>query len=300
MRVAVRRFTIRNADKKPTEDLLKMPCYYQFGYRFCNARKGNEKGHVERSVEYVRRKAFAPKDEFDSFDAANGHLWAVCTRLNKLPVTGKTQAIQEVSEQEPQHMKAAPIPYDTAELSNLRVDKYSCIKVDTNWYSVPEGFVGHRIDVKTYPNQILIYSPGNQCIATHERRHTRFEYFLNLDHYLKTLGTKPGALRGSLTLFQADLGLRNIFSQHFEERPRDFIELLLYLRENNHEIVQLQKVIDKCIPCCPQHPVSLDKLKILLHQKERDNRDQAPAHELSKSIEQHCREQLQDIQPLVL
>ena len=229
MRVAVRRFTIRNADKKPTEDLLKMPCYYQFGYRFCNARKGNEKGHVERSVEYVRRKAFAPKDEFDSFDAANGHLWAVCTRLNKLPVTGKTQAIQEVSEQEPQHMKAAPIPYDTAELSNLRVDKYSCIKVDTNWYSVPEGFVGHRIDVKTYPNQILIYSPGNQCIATHERRHTRFEYFLNLDHYLKTLGTKPGALRGSLTLFQADLGLRNIFSQHFEERPRDFIELLLLL-----------------------------------------------------------------------
>ena len=33
--------------------------YYQFGFRFCNVRKGNEKGHVERSVEYIRRKAFA-------------------------------------------------------------------------------------------------------------------------------------------------------------------------------------------------------------------------------------------------
>jgi len=60
MRTAVRKFSLSNKDKEPTESLLKMSCYYKFDYRFCNAGKGNEKGHVERSVEYVRRKAFAP------------------------------------------------------------------------------------------------------------------------------------------------------------------------------------------------------------------------------------------------
>jgi transposase/transposase-like protein len=299
MRVAVRKFTVRNADKEPTEALLKMSCYYQFDYRFCNAGKGNEKGHVERSVEYVRRKAFCVKDEFDSLEAANDHLLQTCSRLNQLPVTGKSQAIQEVFEQELQHMKVAPVPYDTAELANLRVDKYSCIKVDTNWYSVPEGFVGHRMDVKIYPDQILIYSPQNRCIATHRRTHTRFEYYLNLDHYLETLRTKPGALRGSLTLFQADLGLRRIFFQHFEKRPRDFIELLLFARQHNYAIVQLQKAIDKCIKCCPQHPISLDKLKILLGQKQNEPVIEEPTEELSKNIARHCQEQLQDIQSLI-
>ena len=61
MRTAVRKYTASNDGKVPTEGLLKMSCYYQFGYRFCNARSGNEKGHAEKSVEYVRRKAFGPQ-----------------------------------------------------------------------------------------------------------------------------------------------------------------------------------------------------------------------------------------------
>ena len=31
-----------------------MQAFYGFDYRFCNARAGWEKGHVERSVDYVR------------------------------------------------------------------------------------------------------------------------------------------------------------------------------------------------------------------------------------------------------
>lgn len=54
MKVAVKRFVGRQ-EKEPTEALLKLSTYYGFAFRFCN---GNEKGHVERSVEYIRRKAF--------------------------------------------------------------------------------------------------------------------------------------------------------------------------------------------------------------------------------------------------
>ncbi len=47
-------FILKPDGKKPTETLLRMRTFYGFYYRFCNARAGWEKGHVERSVDYVR------------------------------------------------------------------------------------------------------------------------------------------------------------------------------------------------------------------------------------------------------
>jgi hypothetical protein len=35
--------------KEATDDLVKISLYYGFKYRFCNARSGNEKGHVQCS-----------------------------------------------------------------------------------------------------------------------------------------------------------------------------------------------------------------------------------------------------------
>ena len=37
-------------------------------------RRGNEKGHVEKGVEYVRRNAFSARREFASLEEANKHL----------------------------------------------------------------------------------------------------------------------------------------------------------------------------------------------------------------------------------
>lgn len=65
MRVAVKEF-VGPGEKKPTESLLKMSGFYRFSFRFCNIRAGWEKGHVERSVEFVRRKAFCITDHFQN------------------------------------------------------------------------------------------------------------------------------------------------------------------------------------------------------------------------------------------
>jgi len=63
MRVAIAKF-IGKHEKEPTQALLQMKGHYQFSHRFCNAYSGNEKGHVERSVEYIRRKACGFKRDF--------------------------------------------------------------------------------------------------------------------------------------------------------------------------------------------------------------------------------------------
>ncbi len=55
MRVAIARF-VGKTEKTPTEGLLQLSRWYQYQWRFCNTARGNKKGHVERSVEYIRRK----------------------------------------------------------------------------------------------------------------------------------------------------------------------------------------------------------------------------------------------------
>ena len=84
MRVAIKEFVGRS-EKTPTDALINLSGWFQFRWRFCNARRGNEKGHVERSVEFVRRKAFCHTDSFDTLDAAQNHLVATCNHLNELP-----------------------------------------------------------------------------------------------------------------------------------------------------------------------------------------------------------------------
>ena len=158
MKVAVRKYTLRNKDKLPTEGLLKIATYYQFDYRFCNARKGNEKGHVEKSVEYIRRKAFARKDIFLDLQSANKYLFEVSKKLNQRTVNGKNKSIADCFLEEIQWMHPTPNTYDTAIITSLRVDKYSCIKIDTNYYSIPEGHVGTMLYTKIYPDEVYVYS----------------------------------------------------------------------------------------------------------------------------------------------
>ncbi|WP_147629114.1 IS21 family transposase, partial [Oceanobacillus massiliensis] len=52
MRTVVKSFV--GTEKTITDSMINISNYYQFKIRLCEPRKGNEKGHVERSVEFIR------------------------------------------------------------------------------------------------------------------------------------------------------------------------------------------------------------------------------------------------------
>jgi len=79
MKVAV---ILKPDSKQPTDTLLRMHAFYGFDWRFCNARAGWEKGHVERSVDYVRGRAFTTRIDFDSIEAAQQWLTRICHIIN--------------------------------------------------------------------------------------------------------------------------------------------------------------------------------------------------------------------------
>ena len=81
MRTVVKSF-IGN-EKKITDSMENLSNYYQFKIRLCEPRKGNEKGHVERSLEFIRRKAFSSEFfSFTSLQEAEDRLKSILQKLN--------------------------------------------------------------------------------------------------------------------------------------------------------------------------------------------------------------------------
>ena len=180
LRSAVAKF-VGKLEKKPTEDLLKLSVYYNFKFRFCNTGQAHEKGHVEKSVEYIRRRVFSKRDSFLSLDEAREYLKE---ELEKLNLRGQTlengRSAASMLQEEKQYLLPLPPKYDTARICERRIGKYSCFELDSCFYSVPDAYVGEFVFVKIYAENILIYYKGDK-IADHTRLYGHFEWSLNVD-----------------------------------------------------------------------------------------------------------------------
>ncbi|MFP4048231.1 MAG: IS21 family transposase [Bacteroidales bacterium] len=291
MRVALRRF-VGSSEKEPTDALLKLSLYYHFDLRFCNIRRGNEKGHVERSVEYIRRKAFSRQDSFSSLEEANKWLLAACDRLNaSYSGSPKKESPLDLFNQEKTFLYPAAARFDCAIIDQARVDKYSTIACYTNRYSIPDHLVGEMVDIKIYPEKLICYH-HNERICVHERRYGRHGWHIVLDHYLGTLHYKPGALGGSKALQSAPENVKSVYENYFRKAPRDFVELLLFARDYKFNFTDIEKAIDRLRDICPGD-ISLDKIKAVSMQKAeapiqvRDDRDDPILHQANSQLREY-------------
>lgn len=266
MKVAVKKF-VGPTEKEPTEALLKMSIYYGFKYRFCNARAGNEKGHVERSVEYVRRKAFAFRDRFESLEEANEYLQSICDKLNlKTQSYNEGKSALEILGVEREYMLPKMPAFDAARVEEPRVDKYSTIAINTCHYSVPDRYVGKILLVKIYSSKIFCYYDCEK-IAEHDKKYGFNEWSIKIEHFLSTLKKKPGALASSTAMQQADPRLQNIYQNHYIKREKEFIELLLIINEKGiDEVITAIETLKKVSPL----DISTEKVKAIINRSTED------------------------------
>ena len=228
MRVAVAGFA---GGKQPTDALLRLERAYGFVHRFCNIRSGNEKGHVERSVEYIRREAFCNRDTFDSLEEANRWLYDVCMDLSLTASSPATADIVRRGEED----KAALMPLRDSvccfEPRTLTVDKYGTVVLCGVHYSVPDSLVGRKVSVHEYANRIEIYH-GRTKAASHEKTPVN-GWKLDMMHYISTFEKKPGSVAGSAALQYAAPEIKEIFFDHFADNAAGFISLLKLIRDKD-------------------------------------------------------------------
>jgi len=275
MKVAVAKFVSRT-EKEPTEDLLKLSMYYGFKYRFCNARKGNEKGHVENSVEYVRRKAFSKKHSFETLEEANNYLAEKLEKLNnKSNKSYDGKSPKEILEDEKQYLINLMPSYDIARVEELRVNKYSVISIDENKYSVPDALVGKFVTVKIYPEKIIAYH-NNKKVAEHTRNYGKQTWNIQIEHYLKTLKKKPGAIHSSTAMQQMNPKLQTIYNKYYTTNPKDFIDLIEIISENGLE--KIETIISELENISPLS-IDTEKIKMLCN---RTKETKAATHNITK------------------
>ena len=267
MRVAVRKFTGYNK-KEPTEALLELSNYYKFDFRFCNVRKGNEKGHVERSVEYVRRKSFSGEVHFLNLDDANNHLLKVLKKINnKGQQLSGNKTANELFETEKSHLYKTEIPYKCFKEEFAKADKYSTVILYGNRYSVPDFLVGKLINIKVFAEKIDLYY-NNEFLCSHTRSYGAHTWTMNINHYLTTLFQKPGALKSSLALSQTDEQVKIFYQEYFSDNSKDFIELLQYCKNKSLAWSDVNKAAKLLKQICPRD-ISKDKiLAVMSKEKE--------------------------------
>ncbi len=117
---------------------IKLALYYGFEINTTNIRKGNEKSSVENSVKVIRNQCFTKKYEFESYEEACAHLENELIRINEKTL------IQE----EKLHLNQYRLPYEIAEVETAKVNKYGCVKIENNFYSVPDYLLKHIVTVK--------------------------------------------------------------------------------------------------------------------------------------------------------
>ena len=60
-------------------------------------------------------------------------------------------------EDEKASLNAYRLPYEIGEVEKSRVNKYGCIRVEKNFYSVPDYLMSHDVIVKKYHDKLIVY-----------------------------------------------------------------------------------------------------------------------------------------------
>ena len=230
MRNVVRKFVYKG-EKEYTEDLIKLSNYYGFKIVTTNPRSGNEKGHVEVSGKIVRTELFTFNYKFYSLENFNEYVIKELIKLNELKLD-KFNDEKFFLNNLPTHS------YELGRLEYARVNSESLISLDTNFYSVPDSYVGNKVVLRVYIDKLMIYNEKNELLATHNKKSGKNEYSINIHHFISTLNKKPGALENSLALKQAPNIYQELFHKYFITNVKAFLDLI-----NKNDIYELTIIL---------------------------------------------------------
>jgi len=249
MKNVVARFIGKN-EKELNPDLIAMSTYYGFSVNVTNCYSGNEKGYVESSVKATRKEVFATRYRFDSIEDAEKYLEAELVRMNA----------ESLIEEEMKHLLPCRPPLELSRISTQNVDKYSFVRVENNFYSVPEYLVGRSVTVRRYIKEVVIYSGLNE-VCRHKRKDGYGEMSVNIFHYLDTLTKKPRALRNSKAL-RGEADLKAVFDRYFTTRAREFIDILRTHQDKPaDEVVRVLKIAGKGLAPIPAEAIGSNVVK---------------------------------------
>lgn len=167
--------------------LLSFAAHYRFEPRPCAVYRGNEKGRVERAIQYIRHSFFAGR-HYINLDDLNqqAQLWCDTTASNRPCPEDKSNSVQKTYLEEQPRLLALPEnPYPCDEVETVRVGKTPYIRFDWNDYSVPHTYVRQSLTARATSSEVSIVD-GLKVIAKHLRSYDKGKQ-IECDEHIKIL-----------------------------------------------------------------------------------------------------------------
>lgn len=174
--------------------LLELAGHYRFEPRPVAPFRGNEKGRVERAIQYVRHSFFAAR-EFADLDDLNAQAAAWCTEIAAARPCpeDRSRSVASVFEDERDKLLALPqVPFPTEERHGVRCGKTPYVRFDLNDYSVPHTQVRKTLTVLASTATVRVLD-GLSVVATHPRSYDRGRQIEDPAHVAALVSVKAAA-----------------------------------------------------------------------------------------------------------
>jgi transposase len=181
-------------------ELLDFAGHYHFAPKPCAPFRGNEKGKVERTIQYLRHSFFAAR-EYSNLDHLNLQLqlWIDnVAHVRPVPGSMEKESINEAFLKESPLLLPLPEhPFTCDQVIVTRSGKMPYLRFDCNDYSIPHDRVGKPLTIVASQYVVRILDSGN-LIAKHFRSYRKKDIIEDPRHIEKLAIEKRAAseLRG--------------------------------------------------------------------------------------------------------
>jgi transposase len=174
---------------------LELSAHYHFAARPCGPARGNEKGRVERAIQYVRQSFFAARPFTTLADFNRQALdWRNQVAHQRAWPGDDSRTIAQVLAEEKPHLLPLPAhPFSCDLTRTVYADKTLCVRFDLNDYSVPPPALGHALTLVASPVRARLLD-GSTEIASHPRSYDRHQLVEDPAHRQALLEQKRKAL----------------------------------------------------------------------------------------------------------
>lgn len=242
---------VGDRERERTKEFQRLAGHFLFEPHFCLVRRPNEKGHVERLLDYARHRCLVPIPTVNSLEELNQHLEAWCRR--DLEQTARKQSVPKqvrLSEDQAAFLPSPEQDFEARRVVPGQADSLSLVAFDRNQYSVPTRYAHRHVMIIADIEELRIVFE-DQLIARHRRCWDRNQTFFEPIHYLALLERKPGGFDFAKPLagwelpvsfgilrrqLEADLGSRG---------TREFIKVLRLLER--HTLSALKVAVETAL-----------------------------------------------------
>ena len=258
-------------ERQVTTEFQRLKSHFLYEDHFCLVRRPNEKGHVERLLDYARRNFLVPVPQLDSLRTLNEQLEAACRRDLERQLRGKPLPKKDLLVEEQQQF-FLPLPAQTFEAHRVvqaHADSLSLVRFDRNSYSVPTQYAHRQITVVGTVDEVrLIFE--DQLVARHERDWSKEQFHYDPLHYLALLERKPGGFDHAKPFEEWDLPVcfgilrRRLEVEQDGHGTREFIRILRLLEQ--HSLPVLKQAVQHALEI---GATNADALRLIVeHQQE--------------------------------